>query len=120
MLVTALRKALAVAVAASIVLVLVATVGSHADAQTRWVNCGSLTLYTYASQRVTVSGIRALGTSCRSAKAVVHGFYAQEIGSSGAGYAAGFGCVYVGGTRVTCGSGPTGRGARKVVWTQRQ
>ncbi len=114
-----LRDALAVAVTATVVLVVVGIAGSTADAHARWVSCGSLKLSMYSSLKVTVVGLRAMGASCRTAKAVVHGFYAQRIGSSGAGYAAGFGCAYVGGTRVVCGSGPTGRGPRKVVWAER-
>lgn len=84
-----------------------------------WRSCGSFSTEHVSGKRVRVTQVRVRGTSCVQARRVARGFYDQIIGSSGAGYAAGFGCVYTGGSRVRCGSGADGRGPKKIRWRER-
>lgn len=85
-----------------------------------WRSCESFSTDSVSGDPVRVTEVRVRGTSCRQARRVARGFYGQTIGSSGAGYAAGFGCAYSGASRVRCGSGAEGRGPKKVRWRERR
>lgn len=86
-----------------------------------WRSCPAFSVTNINGDRVGVAGVRVLGTSCGQARRVARGFYTQQIGSSGAAYAAGYGCAYTnGGNRVRCGSGTDGRGSKKIRWRERR
>jgi hypothetical protein len=88
--------------------------------------CANFTVTGYAGAHFRISSIKVTRTTCATARRVVRGFYGQVIGSSGAAYAAGYGCAYYGagsaggsGAHVRCGSGASGRGSRQVRWLER-
>lgn len=91
---------------------------ASADAA-KWRSCRTFATTNYSGARVVAASIRVRRTTCAQARRVVRGFYNQVIGSSGAGYAAGYGCAYYGRARVRCGSGADGQGPRKLRWKER-
>lgn len=85
-----------------------------------WRSCPAFTTDDQGGHAVRLSNVETRGTTCAQARRVARSFYGQTIGSSGATYAAGFGCVYHGSSRVRCGSGVNGRGPRKIRWLERR
>jgi len=86
-----------------------------------WRACSSLTVTGYSGARYRISAVRVRSVACRRARSVIHDFYSQVIGSSGATVALGFGCVYRIGSRVNCRSrsGSTYDGSRQLSWRER-
>lgn len=88
--------------------------------------CKALTIDDPAGVQLRISNLRVSGVSCQRARKVIRSFHSQTIGSSGGTYAAGYGCAYVGrgsvdgaGAKVSCGSGPSGTGPRRISWRAR-
>lgn len=80
-------------------------------------HCRSVSLRGHSDNALRATKIVARGVGCQRARRVVKGFHSQVIGSSGAGYVAGFGCAYLSATRVRCGPGPSGtEGPERVEW----
>ena len=86
-----------------------------------WQNCGALSVTASSGTRYRLTGLEARQLSCDFATEIAYGFYAQEIGSSGATEVEGLGCAYGAGDRVRCSSrsGNSYGGPQRVRWGQR-
>jgi len=116
------RSRVAVAALAVCAALAVALTAAGPAGAAEWESCAPLSVTTADGSHYRATGVEASQLDCEAAATIVHGFYAQEIGSSGAAEVEGLGCAYTsGGARVVCIErvGDAYVGPRRVRWAQR-
>ncbi|HVY78254.1 MAG TPA: hypothetical protein VG898_07095 [Solirubrobacterales bacterium] len=113
-------RVLAATVLGMCAFVLAAAAPAHAA---EWQGCAPLSVTARGGAAYRVTDLETREVPCELATEIVRGFYAQEIGSSGAAEVEGFGCAYGASgkrVRVLCvaRSGNAYDGPQRVRWYQ--